>query len=594
MKNKWFILFTFIVMIGVSTVWAQSRGRPITLVGFGMPINAGGYGDNWHSTWSADNSLIIANNDGFGILGRSRNSIYSHCVINQLPASLSPENPATLANTGDGRRVIHPVNANDFTARYRTGTDATGTNWNMQNRWWYSYLSDIYEVDGVLYLIITYSYQDVTTATYLTRHPNLMRSLDGGRTWENFKGQIDTPTAPTSEDSFFQHPGWDGNTQFVKYGRGGVAPNVDRAQEYVYIFSWMTAEHQPPHGGQVMARIKLSDLKEWKTTPDGNGDNVRNKLEYLTLGTVYTDADARAGLDNRYWTTDWRQVKSFHGGMANCSIVYNETLGRYFSSNYQGDAFIKPIQESRLEVLQSTYPWGPWTTLIKEHVTAKTNGNLILNVFTQKYTSPDGYKMWMTVNGAHRNDSLNNEEGYILKFMPVFLTSEPAQTIMATDASRVTANNLSQQTHNEHEWDRWRYGEHRESSTGYGGFTADGSSLAFTVNAPVAGDYIVNFRYRTEGSPRWTNIAAYRRAKFPSVSLYVNNNKAKQLRLDRSIQWFSQWTEMSIFLRLNAGNNTITFQRDRGDNSNSVVISSLTYARYTGTEPLPLDNVSGR
>jgi hypothetical protein len=585
MKNKIITLFGIFVIIISTNVSAQDIGRPITLIGFGMTVDVpGSYGDAWASTWSLDDSVIFMNNDGYGII-RSRTpwsterNYQAHTVINSVPPSFMPENPVSLADQRDGRKVIHPVDRNYFTARH----------WgNFKNQQpWYPYSTDIYEVDGALYCNFVYSFQIPGNWGYF--YSNLMRSTDGGKTWQNHKGQIDTPLEQNWEDAFCPR-GWE-HVRFVKYGRGGVAPDVDRAQEYVYIHSSVEEKYNPPGGsGVYMARIKRNDLKEWKTTPDGNGDNVRKKLEFLSYGRINSLSDAQAVLNDRHWTSDYSRAKSI-GYFPYTYIVYNELLRRYLGTSFFSDSWFQnqAKMESTILLYEAPHPWGPWNELLDEHMTAKGNDNLCLAFLTQKYISDDGYKIWMAVNGAQATNSHSNREGYFLKFLPIYLTTEQVFTVKATDTSTVTVNGLTRQTHREHEYASWRY--EGGVSTGYGGFTIDGNNLTFNIDVPSAGDYIVNFRYRTKGVPRWTTMAAYRRDPFPSISLYVNNTKAKQLRLGRSIQLYSNWTEMSIFLRLNTGSNTITFQRDRGDVSDSIVISRLKYALYTGSSPLSLDNI---
>ncbi|MCL1812515.1 MAG: hypothetical protein FWG29_03215 [Treponema sp.] len=580
MKKRILLFLAILALLFTVNITAQERGRPITLIGFGVPVNVpGSYGDTFASTWSVDDSVWIMNNDGTGIIGHNPRSssvqYIAHTYINWVPQNFTPENLASLANQRDGRRVVHPINNRDFTARY----------WgNFQNpQPWYPYSTDIYEVDGVLYCNFVYSFQIPGNWGFL--YSNFMRSTDGGRTWQNHKGQIDTRLDPAWEDAFFPQ-GWE-NVRFVKYGRGGAASNIDRAQEFVYFFCIVESKYNPPGGnGTYMARIRRSDLHEWRTTPDSN--NIRRKLEFSSYGQINTLADAQAVANDRYWTTDYSRAKSY-GWHPGASMVYNEMLRRYIGTTCYSNSFEKPIVESTIAMYEAPYPWGPWSFyVLEEHMTAKADDNLTFAFLTQKYTSADGLKMWVAVNGAHGNQSHVNREGYILKFLPAYLTCEPVQIIRANDTARVTANGLTLVTYKEHEYVSWHLGE---NTTGYGGFTKDGNGLTFNINTPATGDYIVNFRYRTKGVPPWTNIAAYRRDPLPSISLYVNNNKAKQLRLGRSIQTYSEWTEMSIFLRLDAGSNTITFQRDRGDVSDSIVISRLKYARYPGSSPLPLDNV---
>ncbi|MCL2361632.1 MAG: hypothetical protein FWC73_07460 [Defluviitaleaceae bacterium] len=568
---------------------SQSTSDKITLVGFGMPQVVPGGGDTWQSAWMANDSLYVMNNDGFGIEPRNNNTdsdafvttYQHHAVVSMFPPSFNPEHPETVADITDGRRIVHPTSSTDFLHLHSQDIHILNEETQVLEKFSHPYSTDIYEVDGVLYHIVIYSRQ--VPGNWGFAYSNLTRSLDGGRTWENFRGEIDTPLSPTWEDSFFPK-GW-GQVTFVKYGRGGTAPDVHLAQEYVYVFAWVDTAHRADTlpSGYNMARISRDALLEWNTS-SGNG-NVKNQFEYLSFGLIRTEEDAKLATDDRFWVKDSSMAKPFFDEGWTTSIVYNHGLKRYFKTLFSSDSFQRPIIESTLHLYEASYPWGPWIRIHEEHMQAKADDNLAWFYMLPKFTSGDGMKMWASVSGAGTDNSHvypDGRHGYTLQLMPVYLTCEPTHIICATGQME---NGLVKRTYN-------RYKNNSDLQiTGLGGFKI-GAYLSFTVAAPAEGEYIVNFDYHTTGiigandaSPE--ALTEYRKQVFPSISLYVNDKYCKQILLGRTVQVYSEWSTMSLFLKLKAGENTVTFKMNEGDNGNDIVISSLTYAKYTGSIALP-------
>jgi len=564
----------------------------VTLVGFGTPQEVQGSGDTWQIAHMANDSLFIMNNDGSGIEPRNTEpgafttKAHNHAVISMLPPSFNPEFPHTVTDITDGRRIIHPASETDFLQKHMRSVSILNEDTQTMETFAHPYSTDIYEIDGVLYHIVIYSRQIPGNWGFV--YSNLTRSLDMGRTWENFKGEIDTPTEPTWEDSFFPK-GW-GQVTFVKYGKGGAAPDVDRAQEFVYVLARVDERYRTDDtpAGYNMARIRRSVLLEWNTA-QGN-TNVRNQWEFFSFGLVRTAEDAKMAEEDRFWVSDPTKAMPFFDEGWSTAIVYNEGLGRYFKTLFISDAFQRPIIESTLSLHEAPHPWGPWVRIHEEHMQAKANDNLTWAYLFPKFISADGKKMWKSVTGAlARNSHVfpRGHDGYTLQVMPVFLTTEPAHTIYVTDQEKTTHNGLEERTYNKHK-------DNCDTQiTGLGGFEA-GRYISFKLNAPAAGEYIVNFRYRTTGITGAQDASdeameLYRRQTFPSISLYLNDVKRKQLPLGRTVQVYSEWSNMSLFLPLDAGENVVTFRMHEDDNGSDVVIHSLTFAKYTGVMPLPLD-----
>jgi hypothetical protein len=82
------------------------------------------------------------------------------------------------------------------------------------------------------------------------------------------------------------------------------------------------------------------------------------------------------------------------------------------------------------------------------------------------------------------------------------------------------------------------------------GYTAAGASTSFTVWADSTGKHNVGLRYAADAGT--------------SVSVYVNGDKARQVRLARTGGW-DAWAVQTEALNLERGSNTITYKYDSGD-----------------------------
>lgn len=97
------------------------------------------------------------------------------------------------------------------------------------------------------------------------------------------------------------------------------------------------------------------------------------------------------------------------------------------------------------------------------------------------------------------------------------------------------------------------------------GYWNQGAATTFAVNAPKAGAYNVALRYSNGPDPA---------PGTKSVSVYVNNTKVKQVRLASTGNW-DTWASQPETLNLAAGNNSISYRYDSGDEGN-VNLDSLT------------------
>jgi len=472
---------------------AYAVSGDVTMAGIGSRVvPPGSHGDTWDSTWLANDRLLAQQNDGQGFGGA-----YVNDRITEITGT--PETPSTIVGANLNPGALGSTLGN-------------------------TYSTSVYEVDGALYHIVCYS--DQTPGAFSFRNASLLKSTDGGATWLNTAGTSAIP-ADSSAASTFPASVW-GEVNFVKYGRGGVAPNIDNAQTYAYL----TNPNGVNNSDYYLARVKRSDLTNWVSTFD------RTKIQYFSGGDGMLDSSWSSNISNA------TSIYNRPGRASATAVVYNAGLGRYIATPFSSDSFASPQIESSVRVLQSPHPWGPWTDVLDENVNTKQSDNLAWSYLTQKFTTADGKKMWMTASGR---------APYGLQFLPVYLTTSPVQTLQGESGMQTGTNSSTSVLGYE--------------GSGYvTGLDAIGDSLTLSPSVSETGAYIVKFRYHTTSST--------------SLSWSVNGARQASLPIGRSVQTYTTWTEMSIFAWLTAGSNAITFSVDPGDPGN-VDIDSMSLAFYS-------------
>ncbi len=470
---------------------AEAAGRAVTLAAFGprvvTPSMTGAtlYGDTWDGAWSSNGVLYLQHNDGVGFGGGA----FVHDRICRLEGS--PQVVSSLSGTNLNPGVL--------------GQSLSGSP---------CYSTGLYEVDGVLYHNVCYSQQ--IPGAYVFHHTSTLKSTDGGKTWINHLGQTNTMPPDDVNECMFPSDNW-GEVNFVKYGAGGAAPDVDRAQAFVYLCS--------SAAGFRLARVGRADLPKLDKT----------KIEFYTGGD---------GLLDWNWTNDIAKSAPLSTLRSSpTAMTYNEGLGRYLMSSFSSDSFLQPPIESTLRVMEAPHPWGPWTLLLDENVNNEESDNLTWAFLMPKFTSSDGSKMWMSVAGR---------APYGLQFMPVHLTTEPVQ-MQEAENSAITGGFVATNTPG-------------YSGSGYvSGLDAIGDKCEFAFVAAVAGQYLVQVRY---------NTSAYR-----NLGFYVNGKGRGQLLLGKSEQTYATWTDISLVTWLEAGTNRITLQCD--DAVGNVNLDKVSLALYS-------------
>lgn len=102
------------------------------------------------------------------------------------------------------------------------------------------------------------------------------------------------------------------------------------------------------------------------------------------------------------------------------------------------------------------------------------------------------------------------------------------------------------------------------------GFQKEGAAASFKVNADLPGQYYLTVRYASTLRPGQQNTPR-------TLSLYINGAKFAQTKLTNLANW-EMWDFASEIVKLNAGENTITYQYDSGD-SGDVHLDAIILAK---------------
>jgi hypothetical protein len=365
------------------------------------------------------------------------------------------------------------------------------------------YSTGIYEVGGDLYQFPNTSSQS-PCCSFAGSY--LIKSTDSGATW----------TTPSTGTAAFFANDW-GQANFVKYGPGGIAPAIDNAQTYAYVYSNETDNPTvDPNGGYAgnavwLARVPLSEL------PD------LNSSEYQ----YYTGGD---GMNNANWSSSVADatpiVSASDNQLAATTITYNAGLGRYVLSSYRHNQL--PATTGAEMIMEADHPWGPWTTVMNDGFSSIIDPSLGEPYYTwifldnNAWTTDFGQEMWATVQP--KND-------YGLAFAPVYLTDQPVSTYQAESAT-ITGGTVATSVSG-------------YTGTGYvTGLTSAGDGVSFSVTAPTAGQYMVQFNYDTA-------------AAGAAAGLYVNGTREKQIDLANTQLLGSNWMTATEMVTLTAGSNTV-------------------------------------
>ncbi|QGQ97776.1 hypothetical protein EHS13_24245 [Paenibacillus psychroresistens] len=535
MKKMYMLLFGFIALCVLTFASGKqvsnASGLAVTAAAFGDVYNYNSIhgdnritalpgpsqGDTWYSAWGSNNTYYMTHDDGQGF----NYGTYSNTGIAQLSGDPNAD-PLSIEGSN-----LNP--------------GSIGTNLPQ------TYHSSIYEVDGVLYEVQHYNHamnDDYSQIVFV--NASIIKSTDGGVNWYNHLGQLNTAPPDNQANSMFPNDKW-GHPNFVQYGKGGQTPNVDNADQYVYL----TTSDASAIGDSNALKGLFGDYVYLARIP-------RNKLADLNKNDIqyYVSGD---GALTANWSNNINNSGPILSAPSDCDegqVVYNFGLEKYVMS--LNSVFMPnnspPNRQYRLQIFTADHPWGPWTKQLDHGEPGTLMGFLSNN----KWTTSDGKKMWWMSTGS----STPTIYPYGLMYHAVYFSEGVVDTYEAENAQllggAVSANSYSSY-----------------QGTGYAtGFSNTGSSVKFTVNnINGTGWHIVKFRYastNSSGNP---------------MSVYVNGGKVKQINKlswnDASYKTWRNWTEYSAIYYLNNGTNTFEIKRDAGDDGIGLMIDKLYVSRET-------------
>ena len=525
--------YTLACALAAASIQAgEGGGADITAAAFGdiydmsdgaKPIGKGGShkdivsGDTWYSTWAGDGTAYLIHDDGLGF-----DNIGGEFARHRLCRLEGNPNAATGGFRG--------VNLNPGLL------GSTMPNHEATPEWRIGYSSSIHEQDGVLYVIRHNWSKDANLWPPIDS--SIIKSSDGGKTWINHLGQGNAPL-PGKEQAMFPCLPWSWLT-FVQYGKGNVAPNADNAEQYAYLTA---SAHLARIPRSKLADLNKGDIEYFRGRGfDGMLDSSWSKamadgkpVQFLGAGNAVTTGDDE--------------------GNSISNVVYNFGLQRYVATGWS--AYFAPGEgghdtgKSRFLIYTSKHPWGPWQTVLRYGIWGRAGWNFLL---CNKYSAPDGRKMWYVFCGEYKGDLWN----YGLQYMPLYLSSGAVDTYEAEKAALQGT----------------RVGSEYPSCSGAGyvtGFAKTGDRATFALNdVNGTGWHIVRIRYT---SPL---------ANGRTLSIYVNGRKARRVTLslnNKDCKPRENWTDRSDVYYLNHGPNTFEIRQDEGDAGAGVMIDYIAVSR---------------
>jgi hypothetical protein len=478
-------------------------GRPMGKGGgFGAPPS----GDTWYSTWAGDDTLYVNVDDGLGFEDPGgRHIMLRNCLC------------MLKGNPNESTDGVRGVNLNPG------ARGATIPNHNFEGL--RGYTSSLYEQDGVIYQI-RHAWSP-TPALWPPLDSSIIKSSDGGRNWVDHLGRRNAPLPGGAKVMFPALP-WSWLT-FVQYGKGGAAPAVDRAGQYVYLTA-----------GEYLARMPRAKLAEL------------NKADFQ----YYKGAPLDGMLDSS-WSSqpaDGGKIGFAGAKVGFMNVVYNFGLKRYIATGaqmYKAAKSPENSEKARFEIYSAAHPWGPWKQAMSYGLWGRAGWNMLM---ANKFTSGDGRKMWYNFSGEYKGDLWY----YGFLYMPLYLSSGAVDVYEAEAAGLTGPRSAS--------------GYPGCSGTGYiENFAKPGDRAVFALdNVHGAGWHIVRIRYT---SPKVNGNV---------MSIYVNGRKARRVKFSENGSDCSpglNWTDRSDIYFLNSGSNTFEIRQDQGDCGAGLMIDYLAVSR---------------
>jgi hypothetical protein len=330
-------------------------------------LRFGGHGDNWHMSWAADDTQLLALCDGSGLPGTKTlhyNSRLYRCIG-------IPPDVRFVDVSGYPQLLTDPSRRGGTGRYYGFGTLA---------------------VDGSIY-------QFLSTTNVRWDQPNprfvgakLIYSPDGGTTWCNQDGSTPVEWEPWESRSranmvFFQEPGE--AFQLLTVLQMGMDYQANR-DGYVYVYS-PNGNTEGSMNELVMFRVPKHKLLK------------RSSYEFFGgmrggSGTWTSDIEERAVVHTfpRGWVNTKKSPYAWKP-----SVAFNSAVGVYMMTNWgtgcdpDGWWFGKP---SYLGLWVAENPWGPWEQ-VHEETAWMPNGDLHARAYqpqiAPKWIAEDGRSFWL-------------------------------------------------------------------------------------------------------------------------------------------------------------------------------------------------------
>lgn len=318
--------------------------------------------------------------------------------------------------------------------------------------------------------------------------------------------------------------------------------------------------------GQKLKSVDFFSLGSWDKWAD-RYDNVFLREGENTIMYRYDEGDTgNVNLD--YITVT--EAATWHYGAEDAHTTgASDTSVVYAQDGNLGIGYVTGLSQANSSILFSVHIENTASYDVKlryAHEAAGKTLALYLNgAFVKHVTLPatGGLTVWKeqleTLNLQEGNNTItykNESNSDIINLDGIHLNKRTPWSYQAEEAMREGSLTVAQ--------DHLGY----ENNGFVAGFEQEGDAINFEVNVPNTASYTSTLRYSGAQS---SNI---------TMSLYVNNERIKQVSLPPTANW-DTWAEATESIHLRAGKNTIRLSREAGD-TGRFNIDSLTIDKFSG------------
>ena len=282
----------------------------------GSPTYVDAGGDSWDPTWSQDDALYSAVNDGGGF-GKLKRNIGFNRISGDDPLTLTGQLLNTMEEYGEMNAPI--------------ATD--GRNWKSGGS---------LSIDGTLFMSVGMDrYVDAGYGGRQTRvNSSIVKSSDHGLHWSRpMQENRDRPMFPGMR---FATP------FFIHFGKEYAAATVDKADRYVYATSnngfWDNGDNYIL-GRVPRSKIGALNAADWSFYKGGDGMQDSNWARQMNDAALIVNAPGQCG---------------------EAGVTYLPALHRYVMVSWYypiGNGHSGKIEATEFAFYESPRPWGPWTRI---------------------------------------------------------------------------------------------------------------------------------------------------------------------------------------------------------------------------------------